>query len=197
MNIEQTLIADLKKVTDHYNQNELAYLALTSKIELPVRDKWAFLLHESLWPEFVVTKEWRRTDIAVLQNVIPECLIELKAMYSFDALNGRSLEEYIQKMNADEKKAQETSSNNATIYTVLLATHPKSLVPENLKTAIAYSWYINGAFKRYLTQENILTICQKNVDEKLINKNVVARGALHGGEAFGISTDVLYWIVRK
>jgi hypothetical protein len=75
--------------------NELAYLALTSKIEIPIRNKWAYLLHKKLGEDFVVSREWRRADLAILESVpvskktkilVPRCLIELKAMYTFEGL---------------------------------------------------------------------------------------------------------------
>ena len=46
---------------------ELAYLALTSKVELPIRDRLAWCLHTSL-PNRVVAREWKRCDLAVLDD---------------------------------------------------------------------------------------------------------------------------------
>ncbi len=64
---------------------ELAYLALTSKIERPLQDRLAWLLHIRL-PGWVVSREWRAIDIAILSAGAesPLVLLEAKAMYSFD-----------------------------------------------------------------------------------------------------------------
>lgn len=65
MKIEQTLLSSLNHVIERFEKNELAYLALTSKIEFPIRDKWAFLLHEKLSPTgIIVAREWKWIDLA-------------------------------------------------------------------------------------------------------------------------------------
>ena len=43
------------------------------------------MLRQNVNASFTVAREWRRTDIAVLENEVPKALIELKAMYTFDA----------------------------------------------------------------------------------------------------------------
>jgi len=51
-------------------------------------------------------------------------------MYTFDALNQRQLLEFTNAMFNDEKKAKKLADKNTIIYTILLATHPASTVPE-------------------------------------------------------------------
>src|SRR5690348_7326338 len=67
---------------------ELAYLALTSKIEHPIRDRMAFYLHSKFsGAGSIVAREWKRVDLAVIaSDGKPSCLVELKACYTFDAL---------------------------------------------------------------------------------------------------------------
>lgn len=65
--------------------DELAFLALTSKIELPIRDRLAYTLFRRL-PELLVTREWRPVDLAVLSpdGKTPVLLLEAKALYTFN-----------------------------------------------------------------------------------------------------------------
>jgi hypothetical protein len=69
-----------------FARNELAYLATTSKVELPTRDRLAWLLHVALGDDFVVSREWRRADLAVLAKDAVVAQIEAKALYTFDIL---------------------------------------------------------------------------------------------------------------
>lgn len=86
-----TLEAALLKACASFAPGELAYLALTSKPELPIRDRLAWVLHASA-PGVIAAREWAastakaRTDLAVLDEAThePLGLIEVKAAYTFD-----------------------------------------------------------------------------------------------------------------
>src|SRR5215469_10592611 len=76
----------LTNLAQTFHPNELAYLAATSKVEGPVRDRIAYQLHAQLESGFLVHREWRDPkrngwiDIAVTDNSNqPKCLLELKA----------------------------------------------------------------------------------------------------------------------
>ncbi len=46
--MKEYLIKTLKNLKNEFQQDELAFLALTTKIELPFRDRWSFLLYKEL-----------------------------------------------------------------------------------------------------------------------------------------------------
>ncbi len=79
----------ISNITSNFQVNELAYLAFTSKIELPLRDRIAFELHKKFSDTHLICREWKskesksskRVDIAIVDksNFKPVCLIELKA----------------------------------------------------------------------------------------------------------------------
>jgi hypothetical protein len=79
----------ISNIASNFQVNELAYLALTSKIELPLRDRIAFELHKKFSDTHLICREWKskesksskRVDIAIVDksNFKPVCLIELKA----------------------------------------------------------------------------------------------------------------------
>ena len=75
----------LERAAKTFAPGELAYLALTSKIDRPLQDRLAWSLRTQL-PALVVSREWRNTDIAVLSadGRSPMVLLEAKARYSFD-----------------------------------------------------------------------------------------------------------------
>jgi hypothetical protein len=79
--IADAMAATLSEAGSSFEANELAYLALTSKVELPIRDRVAWHLQLTLGDDYVVSREWRRADIAVLRQNVPLVQVEAKAMY--------------------------------------------------------------------------------------------------------------------
>ena len=57
----------LSNVGRDFEEDQLAFLTLTSKPELQIRDALAWHLHRAL-PDLIVSREWRRTDLAVLDR---------------------------------------------------------------------------------------------------------------------------------
>lgn len=195
--MENILNKSLVAVASDFRENELAYLALTTKIEHPIRDRWAFRLHEMSSGKFIVSREWKRTDLALLEDTAPRALIELKAMYTFDAaLDKNGISGFTQAMRADELKAAKLANERTQIYTVLLATHPKSIIPEDLEGVVKYRHGINKALRRYGSAESVLKEAAGAIENKFIGKNVVSLGCFTAGKAFGIETDVLFWSIK-
>ena len=130
--LEKIILESIKQSANEFQKDELAYLALTSKIENPIRDKWAYLIWRNLKEQKIninVAREWTRpdkkektkSDIAIVQNDCPIVIIELKAMYTFDLI--KTPKKRISNMEKDEKKAKKIADKDTLIYTVLLATH--------------------------------------------------------------------------
>jgi hypothetical protein len=79
----------ISTISKEFQENELTYLALTSKIELPLRDKIAFEFHKIYKDKYLVCREWKpkgngsvdRIDLAIIDksSLKPVCLIEFKA----------------------------------------------------------------------------------------------------------------------
>ncbi len=79
----------ISSISKQYKDNELAYLSLTSKIELPLRDKIAFELHSKYQDKYLICREWKsqetksldRIDLAIIDKIDSKllCLIEFKA----------------------------------------------------------------------------------------------------------------------
>ena len=200
--LEKIILDSIKQLANEFQKDELAYLALTSKIENPIRDKWAYIMQKKLKEQKIsVAREWKRSDIAIVQNNYPFAIIELKAMYTFDALRPSTLSSYLSNMELDEEKAKNLANDNTLanddtlIYTVLLTTHPALSVPEKLKSVIAYSSPVNASLNKFNSSE-IYKQAKNNIENSLQHKNIVAQEMLVGGNAFDIDTNVAYWIIR-
>ena len=191
--------SSLKETIKKFHKNELAFLALTTKIELPLRDRWAYVLFSKLSKtDFLVSREWKRTDIAIIKKSKPSVLIEIKALYTFDAISERgNYKERINYLQSDEEKAFKLAFKDTHIYTVLFATHPLSVVPHRLEGIVKYVPGINMAFRKYKDASKIKKIAVGRIREEFKGKKLIAEGTLKAGSAFGIETEIIYWILHK
>lgn len=190
--LENEIVKALEGITGSFEPDELAYLALTSKAEAPIRDRLAFALHRSIGKEYLVAREWDRVDLAILSpSQIPLALIELKAMYSFDDAN-----RYCRITAEDEAKTRLFAPHAKAVYSLLLATHVSNEVPQSLKRVVKYDAEINRAARRVGDSELVRTALLERMDEALEDRNLIASANLVGGVAFNLPVDVTYWLVR-
>ncbi len=120
------------------HEDELAYLAMTSKVERPFQDKLAYILHKNMKKnegEFYVAREWRRSDIAILDKKDkPHCLIECKATNTQHEYKGidsgkiNHIEKHLKEVihDLDDLETPRESS-----FGILVGTHPTAKIPQN------------------------------------------------------------------
>ncbi|RUO22604.1 hypothetical protein CWE08_05370 [Aliidiomarina iranensis] len=195
--MQDLIIGSLESLEQEFQSDELAYLALTTKIELPFRDRWAFSLYRTLKETYAVSREWKRTDMAILNGQSPEVLIELKAMYSFDAvLDKFKISRFADAMTSDAKKARLLAEAETEIYTVLLSTHPEGPFPPEMAHIVKYVSGINKAVNRCGSGQKVQHAAHEAINKTLRDRNVVATGSLDGGRAFLNGVVIDYWLVR-
>ncbi len=192
-----------------FRQNELAYLALTSKIELAIRDRIAFYcnLHGK---NITVAREWhspahgknQRTDIAIFCKSPLLALIEIKAIYTLDAFfNPKSRDYFLNIIRNDQSKSASVATNlvsaqkvSVQTYELLLAVHPHVTLGTSLNPIIKYISQINKCINRHGDKyfnkaqtkiRNILSSASLNYEE----------GIIKGGCAFGVDVDVIWWLI--
>jgi hypothetical protein len=95
--------------------DDLAYLFATGKSELEIRNQIALYLHRNSQDNQIVTREWKRHDLAILEHGKPKLLIEGKSWIHADAVSPKKmfagsrsiiagLESDIKKMYATEEE---------------------------------------------------------------------------------------------
>jgi hypothetical protein len=131
-----------------FRPGELAYLAATSKAELPIRDRLAWLLHGALGDDFVVSREWRRADLAVLVNDVVIAQIEAKALYTFDILKevraGWPQTGYLGRLKHDAEKMTALAQSDR--WLLSLITDVRGFIPQHLaRHVVKYSSGITTA----------------------------------------------------
>jgi hypothetical protein len=205
MNITVDLLETaLLAAAGSYASGELAYLALTSKPELAIRDRLSWALQSRL-AGHVVAREWAapgvargRTDLAILDagGRRALALVEAKAAYSFDfvRLEQRSGQDYRARVAKDLLKARiAAGEQQADLYGLVLLTHPVG-VPANLPRVIKYLPEIRRSL-RYRTPEELQTLASETAQAHFEGLGPLRTGSLDGGEAFGVRTLVNYWLI--
>lgn len=197
MPIESDLITGLERLSAEFHPNELAYLAATCKVEFPIRDRLAFHLHKKYESAgYIIAREWDRIDLAIVdQQGGPVCFVELKAMYTFDAL--KNPRKFLDATLADEEKARELAGPQTSVYSLLLATHLNGAIEPSFGKAIKYSAGINRAILSHQGADRVRERAFESVNERLASRMVVSQGEINGGSAFGLGVSVLYWLVRN
>lgn len=173
-----------------FAENELAYLALTSKVEHPIRDRVAWALHSTLTTHFVA-REWRRCDLAILEtNGSPAALVEAKAMYSYDAVSDRKMAAYRGWMVSDIAKANKLASgSSAEVFVLLLVTHVVGL-PDAPDGVVKYRRHIERA-----TAPHLLVRSRTAIRECVADLGVARNEKLCTGNALGVDVSLEYWLI--
>ena len=162
----------VKSIQNIINQNigigsesqMLAFFAFTSKSESHYRDIIAFKLYKEYKNEYLITREWNKCDIAVLDKHTgkPILLLELKVCYNVDLYKPSTLKEYVDSIKKDFSKSKKISESNTEIYSIIFIVKPEQIIPKELKKIVKYSDAINAGLKK-LDFENIEMIGEANL----------------------------------
>ena len=192
----------INSIQDIFNENELAYLSLTSKNELVIRDKIAYKLHKEL-KDHIVSREYSpsnlrssRIDLAILKDSQIIDLIEFKSMYTFDALN--KFEKYIDAVVKDFEKNKPVVNERMNQYGVIIATHPKSIPNLKYREYVKYYDFINRNMKKVEKGEELIEIMDNSIRAEFDNENYdIKQCKLKAGVAFDVEVDIYIWIIQK
>lgn len=164
-NNEECNINDVIEILNSgsFDAEKFAYLALTSKVENPIRDEVCYLLHKLYAGKnenkYFVAREWnknrKKSDLAVLEwsgnKLEPKLIIEFKNCYSFDFFTEGRRKTFQNALKDDFKKADnivKEVNNNIKCYAILIVTYIDSEIPENLNSIIKYATSNNPIIKR-------------------------------------------------
>ena len=192
---EKLLKRHLQGLNTKFMPNELAYLALTSKVEHPIRDRLAFSLHSDakLCNKYLIAREWKRFDLAIIgSGNEPAALVELKAMYTFDMFAPKAALQYPGKINSDREKTFNYISKhelpNTEGYTLLLATHIDGDIQDEHVGIVKYAKGIRKFGSTDMAQ------VLKKVESHFSMHKQSCKGKIVAGNAFGYKVSILYWL---
>jgi hypothetical protein len=200
MSLIQPLIASLQEVEPAFQQDELAYLALTQKVEHAIRDKLAFKLHQKLASqsaELLVCREWLRSDLAVISNDRPVLILEAKAVYTFDIVKNGAQHPFPELVSADLEKAGAWASSAPSglpleTYALVIATHPHSAPSVQYRQAVKYY----GGVSKYAVESNTYDAACALMNQKMSHVEQVYSCTVKGGRAFGVDVSVFLWLYK-
>lgn len=201
--LDDVVIHSLSSLEDEFRCDELGYLALTTKVEQPLRDRWTFSLHKTLAPQgYCTAREWNagdrsRIDLAILKDQVPTVLVELKAICTFDAVGDQHRHmHFISKLSADIERASQMG-HGAHVYGVLLAAHFDKEIAGEHYGVVKYADDINRAIRRHAGAHHVRARAKDAVEHALAGLHKTSSGELCGGQAFGVGVSVLWWLLRE
>jgi hypothetical protein len=208
MDYSNLIIGELTHLSDRFKENELAYLAFTSKAEFPIRDRLAFGLHFKLCHQnLIVAREWHRIDLAILQDRKPLVFIQTKATHTYSLTDVHSKSKgknyYPVKMVEDITEIQSKAEANTKLYSLLLATHFKKPIDKKWDKINKYLLGINRGFAKYGNEESVLSQASNTMEQYFSSKEIqpspsrkfLKFGRVEAGSYFGNEIDVCYWLV--
>ena len=197
----------ITQIPSQFKTNELAYLALTSKIELPIRDKLAYILFnqlhnkDNLGEEYLVARELKRTriDLAVLKDTKPVVLIEAKAAYTFDFAYPKKEDFPCQNMKDDIKKVFNiiqrywlSDSENVEIYNLLIVVNPTKEIPQESVEITKYDGEINKALCRLGDAKAVAGYANEKLKNRIKYNFSIT---INAGEAYGIPVEIKLFLI--
>lgn len=197
LDFKQEIIKTISELSNHFENNEIAYLALTSKIENPLRDKIAYLLHEKMGNDFLICREFKtnsnkKVDLAILDmNKKIKCLIEFKAHSSM-----HKEKEYQDHIINDFTKISNCAENDTELYYIFFNNIVESKIPEKYYPSVKYYQRINSFLDKNPTYDQI----EKNLKEywKYYSKNSPEKKteivSIAGGNYSNIKLSILTFI---
>lgn len=198
MNLEENLISAIRAVESGFACDELAYLALTQKVEHAFRDKLAFVLHQSLDnSRYLVCREWRRADLAIVVEGKPALILEIKAGYTFDILKTRGGYDFRKLVAADLDKAAVLIRKlnldvTPQVFALVIATHPSTVPHSRYRSAVKYF----PGIVRFSDQSNNLEAIRERMSCRMEVFELVDTHATSGGTAYGIDVAIYSWLYR-
>jgi hypothetical protein len=202
MNSRAAIRSALAETTQRFEGNELAYLALTSKVEFVIRDHLAWQLHQKLSASGLeVAREWRRIDLAVLNDGTPVLCVQLKAMYTSDAVFGRNVDAYLAAMRADDAKSRKAAHGARTeMFGLLVVTHPDPPLSDRgapiLGPTIKYPHLIRRGFAAAHSAKKMQQQARARLRDAFAKLGSPARRLqpVLAGEYQGIKTEFDFWL---
>lgn len=197
---ETALIAGiLNEIENKFKDGELAYISLTGKNEMFIRDNFSAQLFTK---EQLYARECKRMDLANLdttKNTInADLIIEFKSMYTSDILNDKHFKkDYFPRIIRDFTKNKKYMNENTSVYSLIIATNPCNQIPKKHINYVKYLNGINTYLKPYQPNNHkLLYDCNSNL-KKFFKESAfnLMPHSIYAGNAFETDVDLHFWII--
>jgi hypothetical protein len=180
---------------DSFAPGELAYLALTAKAELPLRDRLAWSLHSR--DEWVVAREWKRQDLALLakEDLAPLAIVQAKLMGLLDAAPITPDFDFRVFIPDDIEKARRVARPDTELYELLFAQHADKPCDKQWESVIKYRSLYQSRLKVHGSPEAIHDIGIEVLRSTLPQIGPSQSGCIEAGQCFGIDVKLYWWLI--
>jgi hypothetical protein len=185
--------------------DDLAYLFATGKSELEIRNAIALHMHRSTEGNQVVSREWRRHDLAVLEFGQPRIVIEGKAWIHADAANPQKLTQgdksVRQGLENDLKKLEATREEfpnvSAFVTTILFTVDLQGASSSHLNEAqVKYANTHLRGIKSHEGAEELAGRGRGALSELLNDYGVVKRHPLNVGQYLRFPVEADFFLLQ-
>ena len=187
------------------NPDDLAFLFASGKSELEIRNQIGLYLHRIAKSEQIVTREWLRHDLAILEHGVPKILIEGKSWIHADAVNQSKMhlgkKSIVHGLKQDIKKMLKTESKYTEInkyITVILFTVDvqRSSKARAKEAAITYADSHRRGIKAH---ENAIELAGRGrgaLSDLLSSYGVVKRSSLNTGHFHEFRVEADFFLLK-
>ena len=205
------VVDGLYRLHGEFHNNELAYLALTSKVERPIVDRLAYSLHRdhgivedvAIAREFTILNGTKRVDLAIIENSKPCLFLEAKAMRLAKVFSPSGRSEYCKKIRSDLNKLRNykprSGQTKLTRLALLLVTYVDGSPAKELDGVVKYAGSIRNAHNKYISSEGIADM-KTQLHESFPADQFCCvesgKGDIDGGCAFGLCVKVHFLLYR-
>jgi len=185
--------------------DDLAFLFATGKSELEIRNAIALHMHKNAQNNQVVTREWMRHDLAVLEFGQPRLVIEGKSWIHADAADPKKLtqgENSIRHgLHNDLEKLAETQSKfpnvSAYITMILFTVDLQKATSNQLNDShIKYAGTHLRGIKNHADAEELAGRGRGDLSQFLRDYGVVKRRSLNVGRYLGLPVEADFFLLQ-
>ncbi len=202
MDYQAIIQEELNAIASYYNSNEVAYLALTAKVEATLRNKLAYRLQQRMMDEqttLQVARDWQDTDIAIITSSgQPEALIYLKSGYIPDETDANSsmIGFYPKKVLDASQKSNQIGLDHTQTFAILFYTHQNKPVEEVYRKSVKHDNAFLRAFKQHNAKE-MLESAKNNITNFFNAKNLpITHILIDAGTCWDVKVDIHTWLVE-
>jgi hypothetical protein len=200
-----SLMSSMMSAINEIDPDDLAFLFASGKSELEIRNQIALHLHRISNSDQIVTREWFRHDLAILEHGKPKLLIEGKSWIHADAVNPSKMhsgkKSIVYGLQQDMKKMLETekkySEINKFITIILFTVDVERATKARAKeAAITYADSHRRGIKAH---ENAIELAGRGrgaLSDLLTRYGVVKRSSLNTGYFHEFRVEADFFLMK-
>ncbi len=201
MSIYRTVLDVIERLHTDFSENELAYLAVTSKIENPLRDRIAFELHKRLGQQFLVHREWAYAKRSKADLAVTDDKNRVKYLFEFKAHSLPTYEQgYSDKIRLDLQKLYAASNEETESYFIYFLNHVKAkdLLDHRFQHVVKYHKYLNQALQLHRLEtdisDKVTEYWHRHLEEVGMEKAKSALLKIEAGSYYDIPVSIFAFI---